>query len=68
LKSDDKEEFRDDFFGVLGYALTKVDVDNDEKVAALYQQFYRDCLQKINPIKTVDRKLLVKVDSAIAKF
>jgi hypothetical protein len=38
MKSDDKEEFRGDFFQILGFNYNDQD---DEEIAKLYQNFYR---------------------------
>lgn len=57
LKSDDKEEFRADFFYILNFPT--INVEDDEEISKFYQKFYRESM------KNLDRKLFIKIDSII---
>jgi len=59
-RSDDKEELREDLFDIFGI---KIDgSEEEEEIKKLYGQFYTDAM------KSMDRKLFVKIDSIISKF
>jgi spore coat protein CotH len=59
IRSDDKEEFRGDFFQILGQNYNDQD---DEEVANVYRKFYKDSM------KSFDKRLLLKIDAIISKF